>query len=92
MSTGSSANPDQPSTEITLVQNDDGWWTARDETRGLTTQGETRDQALANLDDVIDAVENDTGRRPTDEELLAAGIDPEANQRAGSDELPDVLE
>lgn len=92
MSTESSTNHDQPSVKITLIRNDDGWWTARDETRGSTTQGETRDEALANLDDVIDAVENDAGGRPTDEELRAAGIDPEANRRAGSGELPDVLE
>ena len=62
------------------------------ETGGLTTQDETRDEALANLDGVIDAVEDDAGRRPTDEELRAAGIDPGANRRAGSGELPDVLE
>lgn len=92
MSTGSSANADAPQAKITLTQNDDGWWTARDETRGLTTQGETRDEALANLDVVIDAVENDAGRPPTDEELRAAGIDPEDNRRSGSGELPDVLE
>ena len=77
---------------IVLKQNEDGWWTARDETRGLTTQGETRDEALANLDDVIDAVENDAGRPPTDEELREAGIDPEVNRRSGTGELPDVLE
>ena len=92
MSTGSSANHDPTNTKIILTRNDDGWWTARDETRGLTTQGETRDEALANLDDVIDAVENDAGRPPTDEELRAAGIDPEDNRQAGSGELPDVLE
>jgi len=91
-STGSSANPDERSIRITLTRIDDGWWTARDETRGLTTQGETRDEALASLDDVIDAVENDAGRPPTDEELRAAGIDPEANRQAGSGELPDALE
>lgn len=77
---------------IILTQHDDGWWTARDETRGLTTQGATRDEALANLDDVIDAVENDAGRPPTDDELRAAGIDPEVNRQAGSGELPDALE
>jgi predicted RNase H-like HicB family nuclease len=92
MSTESNTSRDQPSVEITLTRNDDGWWTARDETRGLTTQGGTREEALSNLDSVIDAVENDGGRPPTDEELRAAGIDPETNQRAGSGELPDALE
>ena len=77
---------------IVLTQNVDGWWTARDETRGLTTQGETRDEALVNLDDVVDAVENEAGRPPTDEELREAGIDPDVNRRSGTGELPDVLE
>jgi predicted RNase H-like HicB family nuclease len=91
MSTEPSTNRDQPSIRITLTRNDDGWWTARDETRGLTTQGETREEALSNLDDVIDAVGNDAGRPPTDEELREAGIDPETNRQAGSGDLPDVL-
>lgn len=90
MSTGSSANHDPTTTKITLTRNDDGWWTARDETRGLTTQGETRDKALSNLDDVIGAVENDTGRFPTDGELRETGIDPEDNV-PDRGELPDVL-
>ncbi|KYH24226.1 hypothetical protein HAPAU_36970 [Halalkalicoccus paucihalophilus] len=77
--------------KITLTQDDDGWWTAREETIGLTTQGETRDDALSNLDDVIDAVENNLGQSPTDKELRAAGIDPDENRRAGSGDLPDVL-
>ena len=77
---------------ITLTQADDGWWTARDEIARLTTQGETRDEALENLDEVIAAVENDAGHFPTDDELREAGIDPEDNRRAGSGDLPDVLQ
>jgi len=92
MSTDSSANHDPTNIKITFTRNDDGWWTARDETRGSATQGETRGEALANLDDVIDAVDNDADRPLTDEELRAAGIDPEDNCQAGSGELPDVLE
>jgi predicted RNase H-like HicB family nuclease len=91
MSTDSNTTPaDTPRAKITLTQNDGGWWTARDERRGLTTQAETRTEALSTLDDVIDAVENDRGDRPTDMELQAAGIDPEDNT-TGEDELPDVL-
>lgn len=75
---------------IVLKEHEDEWWTARDESRGLTVQGETRDEALSNLDDVVDAVENDAGRPPTEEELREAGIEPEGNRRSG--ELPDVLE
>ncbi|HET7323055.1 MAG TPA: type II toxin-antitoxin system HicB family antitoxin [Halococcus sp.] len=74
---------------ITLTENPDGWWTAREETVGLTTQGETRDDALDALDDVLEAVEGDAGRPPTDDELREAGIDPEDNETGG--ELPEVL-
>lgn len=73
---------------ITLTK-EDGWWIARDETLGLTTQGETRAGALSSLDTVVDAVENDAGEPPTDEELRALDIDPEDNQPGG--ELPEVL-
>lgn len=78
--------------KITLTQEDDGWWVAREETIGLTTQGETRNDALDNLDEVVDAIENDAGHPPTDDELRAAGIDPKNNRRAGSGDLPDVLQ
>ncbi|WP_254544444.1 type II toxin-antitoxin system HicB family antitoxin [Halomarina pelagica] len=92
MSTDSRTNRDpSPRTKITLTQDEDGWWTARDETRKLTTQGETRAAALESLDEVTDALETGDGRPPTDEELRECGIDPEVNRRAGSGDLPDVL-
>lgn len=73
---------------ITLTENPDGWWTAHDETRGLTTQGETRDEALASLDAVIEAVEEEDWDEPTEEELEEWGIDPDGY---GTGELPEVL-
>jgi predicted RNase H-like HicB family nuclease len=73
---------------ITLTKEDD-WWIAHDESLGLTTQGETRAEALSSLDDVVDAVENDAGTPPTDAELRALGVDPADNQPGG--ELPEVL-
>lgn len=76
---------------IVLKKDEEGWWTARDETRGLTTQGETRDEALSNRDDVNDAIEDNTGRPPIAEELREAGIDVEVNWRAGNGELPEIL-
>ena len=74
---------------ITLTENPDGWGTAHEETVGLTAQGETRDDALNALDEVLEAVEGDAGRSPTDDELRELGIDPEDNETGG--ELPDVL-
>lgn len=72
-----------------MLTEEDGWWIAREQELGLTTQGETRSEALESLDAVVAAVENDTGRPPTDAELRALGIDPDENQPGG--ELPEVL-
>jgi predicted RNase H-like HicB family nuclease len=78
---------------ITLTKEDDGQWTAHDDDRGLTALGETRSDALESLDAVVEAVEGDGGRPPTDEELREVGIDPEDNRRRGEGEgeLPEVL-
>lgn len=75
--------------EITLTENPDGWWTAHDDARGLTTQGETRTDALASLDAVIAAVEEEDWRDPTDEELEEMGIDLDEYGTGG--DLPEVL-
>lgn len=76
--------------EITLTENPDGWWTATDEATGAVSQGPTRTEALANLDDAIELLVNEeAGRTPTEDELRELGIDPEANE---SGELPDVLQ
>jgi len=78
---------------ITLIENDDGWWTAHDEARGLTAQDETREGALDRLDAVVEAAEGHGGRKPTDEELRAWGIDPDDDRRRRVDggDLPEVL-
>lgn len=77
--------------EIRLIQNEDGWWTARDLDVGVTAEGETRDDALDSLDDVVEAVTGDGGHEPTDEELRELGVDPET-ARNQDDTLPDVLQ
>ncbi|MCG1003009.1 MULTISPECIES: type II toxin-antitoxin system HicB family antitoxin [Halobacterium] len=41
--------------EIRLVEEDDGWWSAIDEDAGVASQGETREEALANLDEAVEA-------------------------------------
>jgi len=76
---------------ISLIENNDGWWTARDEERGLTTQGETRDDALDNLDEVVALYKGEIGHEPTDEELRELGIDP-ANNTTGSVRDSDIFE
>lgn len=76
--------------EIRLWRDGD-WWVASDLETGVTTQGESRDEALENLDEAVALHRGDIGREPTDEELRALGIDP-ADNTTGEDELPDVLE
>jgi predicted RNase H-like HicB family nuclease len=40
--------------EIRLIEEDDGWWSAIDEETGVTSQGQTREDALANLDEAVE--------------------------------------
>lgn len=81
------------SRKITLIQGDDGGWTAHDDQRGLTAEGETRTEALENLDAVVEAAAGEGGRPPTDDELRELGIDPEENRRRreGEGDLPEFL-
>ena len=75
--------------EIRLWREDD-WWIAKDVESGVTTQGESRDVALANLDEAVALHDGLVGREPTDEELRQLGIEPAANA-TGEREPPDVL-
>jgi predicted RNase H-like HicB family nuclease len=75
--------------EIRLWQEDD-WWVATDVETGVTTQGQSREAALSNLDDAVALHEGEAGREPTEEELRAAGIDP-VDDTTGEEEPPDVL-
>lgn len=64
--------------EIRLVEEDDGWWSAIDEATGVASQGETREEALDNLDEAVDLHDGDVGEPVTDEELRDLGIDPDS--------------
>lgn len=76
--------------EIRLWRDDD-WWVAKDVESGVTTQGASREDALANLDEAVALHDGEIGREPTDEELRELGIDP-ADNTTGDDEPPDVLQ
>lgn len=76
--------------EIRLSENPDGWWTARDLEAEVSSQGETKTEALANLEVGVKLAAGEIGHEPTDEEFREMGIDPEHAQSSG--ELPDVLE
>ncbi|WP_436911048.1 type II toxin-antitoxin system HicB family antitoxin [Halosimplex marinum] len=41
--------------EIRLIEEDDGWWSAIDEETGAASQGPSRTEALANLDEAVEA-------------------------------------
>ena len=74
---------------ITLTENEDGWWTAQNVKVGVSSQGETKQEALENLDEAVALYKGEIGREPTDGELRDIGIEPEDNESTG--ELPDVL-
>ncbi|WP_324664160.1 type II toxin-antitoxin system HicB family antitoxin [Haloarcula sediminis] len=40
--------------EIRLIEEDDGGWSAVDEETGVASQGETRREALSNLDEAVE--------------------------------------
>lgn len=67
-----------------------GWWIAKDAETGVTTQGESRSEALSNLDEAVALHLGEIGDEPTEEELRDLGIDPSDN-RTGAQEPPDVL-
>jgi len=75
---------------IALIENDDGWWTARDEETGVVSQGRTKADALENLAEAVRGYEGE-GEPPTEAELRKAGIDPASNE-SGSLEESEVFE
>lgn len=76
--------------EIRLWREEDVW-VATHVATGVTTQGESRETALENLDEAVALHAGDAGHEPTDEELRDMGIDPAGNS-TGDQEPPDVLE
>ena len=67
---------------IRLSEEDDGWWVARDEEAGVTTQGSTRSAALENLDEAVALQRGEVGDSIDAWEEEAAvlddlGIDPD---------------
>lgn len=79
-----------PARRIVLEADEAGTWTAHDVDRDLVAHGEGRDEALANLDAAIGALEG-PGEGPTPGELEALDLDL-STVRSPSDEVPDDLE
>ena len=68
-----------------------GSWVITDVETGVTTQGETREEALEMLDEAVALHKGEIGREPTDEELRELGIDPGDNT-TGDTEPPDFMQ
>lgn len=77
---------------ITLTENDDGWWTARNVKIGVSSQGKTREEALENLDEAVALHTGEIGEPVEDHDaaLRELGIDPE--EIDGDRERPDFIE
>jgi predicted RNase H-like HicB family nuclease len=89
MSTRSDEDELTMPTQISLELSDDGEiWIACDEETNVAAEGETRQEALAMLDDAVAAYRGEAGREPTNEELRDIGIEPESNR---SEDLADIL-
>jgi predicted RNase H-like HicB family nuclease len=66
--------------EPTITLTDEGdWWTATDTETGVTSQGQTREKALENLDEALCGYRGE-GEEPSEDDLRELGIDPEKNE------------
>lgn len=80
-----------PPVNISLSLGESGdMWVARDKDTGVTSQGQTREAALENLDEAV-AGYHGAGESPSDDDLREMGIDPEQNT-AGSLDESDIFE
>jgi hypothetical protein len=77
MARADTGNSDSDRREIRLVEEDDGRWSAIDEGAGVASQGETRSEALANLDEAVALHRGEIGDPVTDADLRDLGIDPD---------------
>ena len=83
---------------ITLIEEDDGGWSAIDEETGVASCGDTRSEALDMLDEAVELHESDEDSIETAAEerevLRDLGIDPDevADARAETDELPEFMQ
>jgi len=77
MARADAGGQDSPRREIRLVKDDDGRWSAIDEVVGVASQGETRSEALAAVDEAVALHTGEIGDPITDADLRELGIDPD---------------
>jgi predicted RNase H-like HicB family nuclease len=77
MARADAGDSDASRREIRLVEEDDGRWSAIDEETGVASQGETRSEALDNLDEAVALHTGEIGESVTDADLRDLGIEPD---------------
>ncbi|MFC7058405.1 type II toxin-antitoxin system HicB family antitoxin [Halovenus salina] len=77
MARAEAGDSDSQRREIRLVEEEDGRWSAIDEEVGVASQGETRSEALANLDEAVALHRGEIGEPITDADLRDLGVDPD---------------
>ena len=77
MARADTGDSDSGQREIRLVEDEDGRWSAIDERVGVASQGETRSEALTNLDEAVALHRGEIGNPVTDADLRDLGIDPD---------------
>lgn len=97
MSTDTHTSDDNDTDQtITLTGSAEHGWVARDDETGVASQGETRQEALANLDEALDLYHSDHEATHEEEhELLREiGLDPDEVEaaREDSDKLPEFMQ
>jgi hypothetical protein len=68
---------DSPRRRIQLVEETEGTWSAIEKGVGVASQGDTRSEALANLDEAVALHEGERGDPVTDADLRDLGLDPD---------------
>lgn len=78
--------------EIRLIEEDSGGWSAIDEETGVASQGDSRREALDNLDEAVALHTGEIGEPIENEEafLEEIGIDPDDVEP--TKELPDFMQ
>jgi predicted RNase H-like HicB family nuclease len=76
MARADAGDQDSPRREIRLVKDDDGRWSAIDEVVGVASQGETRSEALAAVDEAVGLYTGEIGDPLRDADLRELGFDP----------------
>jgi predicted RNase H-like HicB family nuclease len=82
---------------IKLIEAEDiDGWVSRDLETGVASQGDTKEEALSNLDEAVALYERDSEYDPAEERafLEDMGLDPEEMKaaREENDELPDFMQ